>query len=70
MCNPHLYFGPRRFSELECLGAVRLISQYSNDSEINFESHGCAAARDRQHFPIMDHLLVPRTSILGGLMCF
>ena len=34
MCNPHFYFGPRRFSELECLCAVRLISQYSNVSEI------------------------------------
>ena len=34
MCNSHLYFGPRRFSELECLCAVRLISQYPNASEI------------------------------------
>ena len=34
MCNPHFYFGPRRFSELECFCAVKLISQYSNVSEI------------------------------------
>ena len=34
MCNPHLYFDPRRFSELEFLCDVKLLSQYPNVSQI------------------------------------